>query len=177
MEHVTSINRMALTATVHCFTGCAIGEVLGLVVANALGLGALPSILLAIGFAFAFGYALTIVPLLRAGMPSARAFRLAFLADTASVGVMEVVDNTVIAAIPGAMIAGLAEPRFWWTLALGLAVAFAVALPVNRWLIARDRGHALVHGGKSAEAARSGREGREESRPRQRPYMRPGSGA
>ena len=145
MEHTTSINRMALMATVHCFTGCAIGEVLGLVVANALGLGTVRSILLAIGFAFAFGYALTIIPLLRAGTPSARAFRLAFLADTVSVGVMEVVDNTVIASIPGAMSAGLAEPRFWWTLALGLAIAFAVALPVNRWLIARDRGHAVVH--------------------------------
>lgn len=141
----TTTNRMALMATVHCFTGCAIGEVLGLVLASALGLGPAPSIVLAIAFAFAFGYALTIVPLLRAGTPTARALRLAFLADTVSVGVMELVDNTVIAAIPGAMSAGLDEPRFWWTLALGLSIAFVAALPVNRWLIARDRGHALVH--------------------------------
>lgn len=141
----TDLNRVALVATIHCFTGCAIGEILGLVIASALGLSMAPSIALAVILAFGFGYALTAISLVRSGTPAGRAIRLALLADTVSVAVMELVDNTVIAAIPGAMAAGLGDARFWWTLALGLSIAFLAALPVNRWLIARDRGHAVAH--------------------------------
>ncbi len=139
------LNRLALSATLHCLTGCGIGEVLGMVLGTALGWGALPTVALAVALAFAFGYALTLVPLLRAGLALRAALGLALAADTASIAVMEVVDNAVMLAVPGAMGAGLADPLFWGSLALALAIAAAAAFPVNRWLIARGRGHAVVH--------------------------------
>ena len=140
-----SLNRTALDATVHCLTGCAIGEILGLVIATALGWHDLPSIVLAIVLAFMFGYALTMRPLLASGMPIRQAGRTAVAADTISIVVMEVVDTAIVLAVPGAMAAGLIDPLFWGSLALALGVAFVVALPVNRWLIARGRGHAVMH--------------------------------
>jgi len=125
--------------------GCAIGEVLGLVIATLLGWSALPSILLATVLAFIFGYGLTMRPLLASGMAFAQAAGLAFAANTISITVMEIVDNLILLVIPGAMEAGLNEQLFWGSLAIALAVAFVVAFPVNMWLISRGRGHALVH--------------------------------
>jgi hypothetical protein len=146
-EHAAgvSLNRSAFSATVHCLTGCAIGEVLGLAIATALGWGDLPSIALAVALAFVFGYAFTLAPVLRAGVPLRRALALAFASDTASIAVMETVDNGFILLVPGAMEAGLGDSLFWWSLAVGLALAFVFAFPLNRWLIARGRGHAVVH--------------------------------
>jgi len=145
-EHdAVSLNRLAARATTHCLTGCAIGEVLGLVIATQLGWHALPSIALAIVLAFLFGYALTLRGLLGAGLAMSSALRLAFASDTISISVMEIVDNLIVLAIPGAMAAGLVDPLFWGSLALSLGVAWLVAFPVNRWLIARGRGHAVVH--------------------------------
>lgn len=141
-----SLNRLAWSATLHCLTGCAIGEVLGLVIGTALGWSTLATIALAVGLAFLFGYAFTTVPLLRAGMTVRAALGLALAADTASITIMEVVDNGVMLLIPGAMDAGLGDPLFWGSLAVALALAAAAAFPVNRWLIARGRGHAVVHG-------------------------------
>ena len=140
-----SLDRLALSATVHCLTGCGIGEVLGLVLAAWWGFGDAASIALAVVLAFAFGYALTLVPLLRAGMALGGAVGIALAADTLSITVMEVVDNAVILLVPGAMDAGLASPLFWGSLAVALAIAFVAAYPVNRWLIARGKGHAVVH--------------------------------
>ena len=145
MTAAPSLNRFAFDATVHCLTGCAIGEVLGLAIATALGWHDLPSILLAIVLAFVFGYALTIRLLRASGVPLRRAGRTALASDTLSITVMEIVDNLLILAIPGAMAAGLLDPLFWGSLAFALAVAFVVTLPVNRWLIARGLGHAAVH--------------------------------
>jgi Domain of unknown function (DUF4396) len=142
---VTSLTRSAVQATVHCLTGCAIGEVLGMVVATALDWGNTASIALSVVLAFCFGYALTLGPVLRAGVAVRRALGLAFASDTVSITVMEIVDNAFILLVPGAMAAGLGDGLFWWSLAVGLAIAFVVALPVNRWLIARGRGHAVVH--------------------------------
>jgi len=145
-----SLNRLAVSATTHCLTGCAIGEVLGLVLATWWGWDVLPSIGLAIVLAFVAAYALTMRPLLRAGLPVRRALRIAFAADTLSIIVMETVDNAVILAIPSAMEAGLTDPLFWGSLALGLGIAGIAAFPVNRWLLSRGQGHALVttyHGG------------------------------
>ena len=141
-----SLNRMAASATTHCLTGCAIGEVLGLVVATQLGWHDLPSIALAIVLAFVFGYALTIRGLLAAGITPQRAVRLAFASDTISIGVMEIVDNLIVLVIPGAMAAGIIDPLFWGSLVLSLAVAWLVAFPVNRFLISRGRGHAVIPG-------------------------------
>jgi hypothetical protein len=139
------LNRTAFQATVHCLTGCGIGEVLGLVLSTALGWHDLPSILLAIVLAFVFGYGLTIRPLLAGGLAFRQAARTALAADTVSIVVMEVTDNAIVIAVPGAMAAGLADGLFWGSLVLSLAVAFVVAFPVNRWLIARGLGHAVVH--------------------------------
>ena len=141
----SSTNRLALSATIHCLTGCAIGEVLGLVIATQLGWHDLPSIALAIVLAFVFGYALTLRPLLASGVALRDAMRLAFAADTLSITVMEIVDNAIILAIPGAMAAGVTDPLFWGSLAFALAVAGVVAFPVNRWLIQRGQGHAVLH--------------------------------
>jgi hypothetical protein len=137
---------VAFRATVHCLTGCAIGEVLGLAIGTALGWDTLATIILAIVLAFMFGYSLTMIPLLRGGLPMRAALGAALAADTISITVMELVDNAIILVIPGAMDAGLTTALFWGSLAFALAVAFVVTFPVNRWLIARDRGHASVHG-------------------------------
>ena len=141
-----ALDRLALSATVHCLTGCGIGEVLGLVLATWWGWSDAASIGLAVVLAFAFGYSLTLVPLLRAGMAVGAAVGIALAADTLSITVMEIVDNAVILLVPGAMEAGLTAPLFWGSLAIALAVAFVAAYPVNRWLIARGRGHAVAHG-------------------------------
>ena len=140
-----SLNRVALSATIHCLTGCSIGEVLGMVIGTALGWGNWSTVVLAVVLAFVFGYLLTMLPLLRAGIGYRTALRLAFAADTASITIMEIVDNTVMLAIPGAMDAGLTDFRFWGSLALSLVIAGVAAFPVVRWLIARGRGHAVVH--------------------------------
>jgi hypothetical protein len=139
------LNRSALQATVHCLTGCAIGEVLGMVIATALALGDAASIVLAIVLAFFFGYALTFGPVVRAGVPVRRAARLTLASDTVSIGTMELVDNAFILAVPGALAAGLRDALFWWSLLVSLAIAFVLTLPVNRWLIGRGRGHAVLH--------------------------------
>jgi hypothetical protein len=140
-----SLDRIALSATLHCLTGCAIGEVAGMVIGTALGWGNLETILLALALAFLSGYALTIVPLLRNGYGLPAAARLALAADTASITVMEIVDNVLMWVIPGAMDAPLDSALFWGSLAVALVVAGTAAFPINRWLIARGRGHALVH--------------------------------
>jgi hypothetical protein len=142
---VSPLTRTAVQATAHCLTGCAIGEVLGMVLATALGWGNAVSIAVSTVLAFLFGYALTLRPVLRAGVPFRRALGLAFASDTVSIAVMELVDNAFILVVPGAIAAGLADGLFWWSLGVGLAIAFVIAVPVNRWLIARGRGHAVVH--------------------------------
>jgi Domain of unknown function (DUF4396) len=141
----TSLNRLAASATTHCLTGCAIGEVLGVAIGTALGWRNLPTIVLAIVLAFFFGYLLTSWPLLRSGMALAAVVPIALAADTLSITVMEIVDNAILLVIPGAMEAGLGDLLFWASLAFALAVAWVAAFPVNRWLIARGRGHAVVH--------------------------------
>ncbi|MEU6543325.1 DUF4396 domain-containing protein [Streptomyces sp. NPDC046859] len=135
----------AVRATLHCLTGCAIGEVLGMVIGTALGWSAVPTLVLAIVLAFFFGYALTLRGVLRAGLGLGAAVKVALAADTLSIAVMELVDNGVIVLWPGAMDAGLGDPLFWWVLAIALAVAFALTTPVNKWMIGRGRGHAVVH--------------------------------
>jgi Domain of unknown function (DUF4396) len=139
------LNRVAFAATWHCLTGCAIGEILGLVLATWWGWGNAAAIALAIVLAFFFGYAFTFVPLLRGGMALRDAVGIALAADTVSITVMEIVDNAVVLLVPGAMEAGLDAFLFWGSLALALAIAFVAAFPVNRWLIARGRGHAVAH--------------------------------
>jgi hypothetical protein len=140
-----SLNSLAFSATVHCLTGCAIGEMLGLVFGTALGWGNTASVALAVVLAFFIGYLLTLLPLLADGIRFWTALGLAFASDTLSIAVMEIMDNAVVLAVPGAMSAGPSDLLFWASLALSLAVAFAAAFPVNRWLISRGRGHALVH--------------------------------
>ena len=141
----SSLNRTAFSATLHCLTGCAIGEVLGIVIGTALGWSNVATIVLAIVLAFFFGYGMTILPLLRSGMALGAVLPLAFASDTLSITVMEIVDNLIIVVIPGAMDAGLGNLLFWGSLAFALAVAFVAAFPVNRYLISRGRGHAVVH--------------------------------
>ncbi len=148
-HETTDTSRLAFQATVHCLTGCGIGEVLGLGGATLLGLGNAASLVLGIVLAFVFGYGLTFVPLLRAGMPLLRATGITFAAETLSITTMEIVDNLVVVAVPGAMDAGLGDILFWGSLALSLALAFVAAFPVNRWLISRGLGHAVVHGAHS----------------------------
>ncbi len=140
-----SLNRVAFSATAHCLTGCAIGEVLGMVIGTALGWSNVATIALAVALAFLFGYSLTMLPLLRSGMALGAVLPLAFAADTISITVMEIVDNLIMLAVPGAMEAGPTSLLFWGSLAFALAVAFVAAFPVNRYLIARGRGHAVVH--------------------------------
>ena len=141
----SSLNRVAFSATAHCLTGCAIGEVLGMVIGTALGWGDVATIVLAVVLAFFFGYSLTMLPLLRSGLALGTVLPLAFASDTLSITIMEIVDNLVMVVIPGAMDAGLTSLLFWGSLAFALAVAFVAAFPVNRWLIARGKGHAVVH--------------------------------
>ncbi|CAA9411262.1 MAG: FIG01129251: hypothetical protein [uncultured Rubrobacteraceae bacterium] len=140
-----SLNRVAFSATVHCLTGCAIGEVLGMVIGTALGWSNVATIALAVALAFFFGYSLTMLPLLRSGMALGAVLPLAFASDTLSITVMEIVDNLIMLAVPGAMEAGPASLLFWGSLTFALLVAGAVAFPVNRYLIARGKGHAVVH--------------------------------
>ena len=141
----SDLTRTAVSATLHCLTGCAIGEVLGMVLATWWGWSNVPSILLAIVLAFFFGYSLTMTPVLRSGLPFRRAVQVALAADTVSILTMEIVDNGVILAVPDAMNAGLLDVLFWASLLFSLVVAFVVTVPVNRWMIARGKGHAVVH--------------------------------
>jgi hypothetical protein len=140
-----ALDGVALSATLHCLTGCAIGETLGMVIGTALGWSEWETVALAVGLAFFFGYALTSLPLLRAGMTLAAIVPIALAADTVSIAIMEIVDNAIMLAIPGAMEAGLTNVLFWGSLSVALVVAGMVAFPFNRWLIARGRGHAVVH--------------------------------
>jgi hypothetical protein len=139
------LNALAFSATAHCLTGCAIGEVLGMVVATALRWGNLETIALSVVLAFVFGYSLTSLPLLRAGLALAAVAPLALASDTISITIMEIVDNAIVLAIPGAMEATLADPGFWAALAAALLLAGLAAFPANRWLLARGKGHAVVH--------------------------------
>jgi hypothetical protein len=142
---VPSLGRTAFSATVHCLTGCAIGEVLGMVIGTALRWSNPATVALSVVLAFFFGYALTMRPLLRSGLAFAAAAKLALAADTISITIMEIVDNAIMLLIPGAMEAGLGSVLFWGSLASALVVAGAAAFPVNMWLISRGRGHAVVH--------------------------------
>jgi hypothetical protein len=141
----STLTRLAVSATLHCLTGCAIGEVLGMVIGTALGWSDLETIALAVALAFVFGYAFTIGPVMRSGLPLRAAIPVALAADTVSITVMEIVDNAIMLLVPGAMEAGLDSWLFWGALAFALAVAFVVTVPVNRWLIGRGKGHAVVH--------------------------------
>lgn len=137
--------RIAASATLHCLTGCAIGEVLGMVIGTAFDWHGAVVVALSVGLAFVFGYSLSLLPMLRAGLTLAAALPIALAADTLSIAVMEIVDNAVMVLIPGAMGAGLGNPTFWLSMAAALAAAFVVALPVNRYLLKRGLGHALMH--------------------------------
>jgi len=141
-----SLNRLAVSATIHCLTGCGTGEVLGVVIGSTLGWGNAATIVLAVILAFLFGYSLTMIPLMRAGLGLRKSIRIGLAADTASIIIMEIVDNLIILVIPGAMAAPLDSLLFWGSMALSLVVAGLAAFPVNRWLIARGRGHAVAHG-------------------------------
>jgi len=136
---------MAVTATLHCLTGCAIGEILGMVIGTALGWGNVPTMVVAILLAFLFGYSLTLLSVRRAGLDLRAAVKVALAADTVSIAVMELVDNAIVAFTPGAMDAQLSDGLFWATLLGGFAVAFLITTPVNRWMIARGKGHAVAH--------------------------------
>jgi hypothetical protein len=140
-----SLTRTAVQATLHCLTGCAIGEVHGMVISTALGLGNAVSIVISVALAFLFGYGLTLRPVLNAGIPFRRAAGLALASDTLSITTMEIVDNAFILLVPGAIAAGLSDSLFWWSLLVSLVIAFAAAVPVNRYLIARGKGHAVMH--------------------------------
>lgn len=148
-----TLNQLALSATLHCLTGCGIGEVLGMVIGTGLGWSNLATIAISVVLAFIFGYALTMRPLLGSGMPFRQAARLALAADTASIAVMEIVDNLIMLIIPGAMAAGLSSGLFWGSLVIALILAAIAAFPINRWLIARGRGHAVVHAHHGGHAA------------------------
>jgi len=145
MQHDPSLNRLAFSATVHCLSGCAVGEVLGMIIGTALGWSDLATIFLAVGLAFLFGYTFTSIPLLRSGMALATVIPLALASDTISIAIMEIVDNAIMLLIPGAMDVGLGDVGFWAALAAALLIAGAAAYPVNRWLISRGKGHAVVH--------------------------------
>ncbi len=140
-----ALTNVAVSATLHCLTGCAIGEVLGMAIGTAIGLSEWGTVALAVTLAFFFGYLLTSLPLLRAGFTLSAVIPIALASDTFSIAVMEIIDNAIMLLVPGAMEAGLDAVLFWGALAFALSVAFVVALPVNRWLIARGRGHAAVH--------------------------------
>jgi hypothetical protein len=140
-----SLNALAFSATVHCLTGCAIGEVLGMVIGTALGWSDLATIALAVALAFVFGYSLTSLPLVRSGMALGAVIPIALASDTVSITIMEIVDNAIMLLIPGAMEATLDDVGFWAALAVALLIAGAAAFPVNRWLLARGKGHAVMH--------------------------------
>ncbi len=146
MEKVSNnLNAMAASATLHCLTGCAIGEILGLLIGTAFGFSTAVSLVLAISLAFLFGYTLSTLPLLKSGLGLFAALSVVFAADTLSIATMELVDNAVMAVIPGAMNAGLVNPIFWLSMTAALGAAFVAAFPVNRYLLTKDKGHALVH--------------------------------
>ncbi len=145
MHDHDNLNRVAVSATLHCLTGCAIGEIVGMIIGTALGLSNAATIVISIALAFVFGYALTSYPLLRAGLALSAVVPIALASDTLSIATMEVVDNAIVLLVPGAMDAGLGDLLFWGSLAFALAIAGVVAVPVNRWLIARGKGHAVVH--------------------------------
>ena len=140
-----SLNRIAVSATLHCLTGCAIGEILGMVFSTWWGWSDTGNIALSVALAFVFGYSFTMLPLVRVGLGPRQALPLAFASDTLSIGTMELIDSLIIVVLPGAISAGLGDPLVWGSLAFALFVAFWVAVPVNRWLIARGKGHAVVH--------------------------------
>ena len=140
-----ALNAVALSATLHCLTGCALGEIAGMIIGTAVGLSTWATVVLAVVLAFLFGYALTSLPLLRAGLALAAVIPIALASDTLSIAVMEIVDNAIVVVVPGAMDAGLGSVLFWGSLAFALAVAGVFAFPVNRWLIARGKGHTAVH--------------------------------
>lgn len=154
--HSTSLNQVALHATLHCLSGCAVGEILGMVLGRALGWGSGSTIALSILLAFGFGYAFALVPLVRGGLDLPSAVRVAFLADTFSIAVMEVVDNGVMLLLPGAMEAHVTGMHFWLSMVAALALAGVAAFPVNRWLIARGRGHAAAHSSRGPHQGHSG---------------------
>ena len=141
----TALTGVAVSATLHCLTGCAIGEIAGVAIGTALGLGNFETIVLAIVLAFVFGYGLTSLPLLRAGLALGAVTPIALASDTLSIATMEIVDNAILLVIPGAMDAGLADILFWGSLSFALAVAFVLTVPVNRWLISKGKGHTAVH--------------------------------
>src|SRR5919109_1302530 len=143
--HAQSLNRLAFSATAHCLTGCAIGEVLGVIVGTALGWSDLATIVLAVVLAFFFGYSLASLPLLRSGMALSAVIPIALASDTISIAIMEIVDNAIMLLIPGAMEATLSDIGFWAALAVALVIAGVAAFPANRWLLARGKGHAVVH--------------------------------
>ncbi|MFE9031809.1 DUF4396 domain-containing protein [Streptomyces iakyrus] len=143
--HGTASWGAAVKATLHCLTGCAIGEILGMVIGTSLGWANVPTMVLAIGLAFLFGYSFTLFAVLRSGIGLKAAIRIALAADTVSIAVMELVDNAIIALTPGAMDAHLSDGLFWSALLGGFAVAFLVTTPVNKWMIGRGRGHAVAH--------------------------------
>lgn len=143
--HSNSANTLAISATLHCLTGCAIGEITGLVIASILGLSLISSIALAVVLAFMFGYGLSIIPLLKNGLPLKKALPIILAADSLSILTMEVVDNMVMAVIPNAMNAGLVNPVFWISMSIALATAFVAAVPINIYLLRHGKGHALVH--------------------------------
>jgi hypothetical protein len=140
-----ALTKVALSATLHCLTGCAIGEIAGMLIGTALGFSNLATVTLSVLLAFVFGYALTSLPLLRAGLVLATVIPIALASDTLSIATMEIVDNAIMLTVPGALNAGLGDLLFWGSLAFSLVIAGAVAVPVNRWLIARGKGHAVVH--------------------------------
>jgi Domain of unknown function (DUF4396) len=140
-----ALDAMALSATLHCLTGCAIGEVVGMVIGTALGWANWPTVALSVVLAFVFGYTLTSLPLLRAGLALGAVIPIALASDTISIGVMEIVDNAIMLLIPGALDAGLRDLMFWGSLAVALVIAGAAAFPVNRWLLRRGKGHTAVH--------------------------------
>lgn len=142
---MTTINKLAANATLHCLTGCAIGEITGLIIGTILGLSNLATIIIAVSLAFLFGYSLSILPLIKHGVAFSVAATTVLAADTLSIATMEVVDNSVMAIVPGAMDAGLVNPVFWLTMSLALVIAFFAAYPVNRYLLQKGKGHALVH--------------------------------
>ena len=144
-HHTGNVNAMALSATLHCLTGCAIGEIVGLMIGTALGWNNAATIALAVALAFLFGYTLSTLPLLKAGLPIVKALTIVLAADTLSIATMEIVDNAVMAAIPGGMDAGLVNVTFWVGMMVALTAAFFAAYPVNRYLLQRGKGHALTH--------------------------------